>query len=84
MIKKKRVFSEKAIENISKAQLKRFKDKSNHPRWKGGKIVHHINDNKEDNRIENLMLFLNKSAHTRYHWEQNNKTFKSKLKGGQK
>jgi len=30
-------------------------------------IVHHINANRTDNRIENLMLFPNNSAHLRFH-----------------
>ena len=30
-------------------------------------VVHHINLNKLDNRIENLMLFPNKSEHMRWH-----------------
>ena len=30
-------------------------------------IVHHINGNREDNRIENLMLFKNQSEHIKYH-----------------
>ena len=30
-------------------------------------VVHHINGNRSDNRIENLMLFANGSAHRRFH-----------------
>ncbi len=34
---------------------------------KRGEIVHHINQNKTDNRLENLMLFVNNKAHMEYH-----------------
>ena len=30
-------------------------------------VVHHINHNTKDNRIENLMLFQNGAEHTKYH-----------------
>ena len=35
-------------------------------------VVHHINGKKDDNRIENLMCFINNSAHTRFHKNPNN------------
>jgi hypothetical protein len=30
-------------------------------------VVHHINGDRKDNRIENLMLFVNVSEHKKYH-----------------
>lgn len=30
-------------------------------------VVHHINDIRDDNRIENLMLFSGRGTHTNYH-----------------
>ncbi len=30
-------------------------------------VVHHINENKKDNRIDNLYLFPNGSSHSTYH-----------------
>lgn len=34
---------------------------------KKGQIIHHINFNRKDNRIENLYLFRSKSTHIKYH-----------------
>ena len=30
-------------------------------------VIHHINQQKDDDRIENLMLFSNNSEHLRFH-----------------
>lgn len=35
-------------------------------------VVHHINEIKNDNRICNLIVFINASAHTRFHSNPNN------------
>lgn len=35
-----------------------------------GEEIHHINGIKNDNRLENLMLFANKGKHTFFHHEQ--------------
>lgn len=35
-------------------------------------VVHHINGNRKDNNLENLMIFPNQSAHIKYHWVNTN------------
>ena len=41
-------------------------------------IVHHIDNNKLNNSINNLMLFPNTTEHTQFHW--NNKLWRKKSK----
>ena len=33
-------------------------------------IIHHINDNKSDNRIENLIVFSNRKNHIKFHFKK--------------
>lgn len=33
-------------------------------------VVHHKNENKKDNRIENLQVFSSQSEHMNHHWQQ--------------
>ena len=37
-------------------------------------VVHHIDGNKSDNKIDNLMLFPTKSAHSRFHFRKGDLT----------
>ncbi len=39
----------------------------NRPLYKD-EVVHHINENKADNRPQNLMVFKNQKDHMKYHW----------------
>jgi hypothetical protein len=39
-------------------------------------VVHHINNNPSDNRIENLMIFFNSKEHAKYHFKHFPHTFK--------
>lgn len=38
---------------------------------KPGEVVHHINQNKRDNRPENLMIFSSQALHAKWHEEHN-------------
>ena len=35
-----------------------------------GEVVHHKNENKLDNSLNNLQVFKNQSAHMKHHWNQ--------------
>ena len=49
---------------VVEKQIKRFLDPSD--------IVHHINGDRKDNRIENLIAFTSKSSHIRFHKDPSN------------
>lgn len=40
---------------------------------KPGEVVHHINENRRDNRPENLMIFESQALHAKWHREHDNK-----------
>lgn len=39
---------------------------------KNDEVVHHINGNRSDNRLENLKLFKNSAEHNKFHYDQMN------------
>lgn len=53
-------------QNISKAQLNRFLNKENHPRWKGGKPVHICLECKKDFRQYGIRKFCCKECRFKY------------------
>ncbi len=44
-------------------------------------VVHHINDNPSDNRIENLMLFKNQAEHKKFHEQRDGVKIRDKKNG---
>jgi len=47
-------------------------------RLRKGEVVHHINENKLDNRLSNLRVFKSQSAHMKHHWKKKKKKRKKK------
>lgn len=43
---------------------------------KPGEVVHHINGDRHDNRPDNLMVFANRSEHTKWHAEHGKRKWK--------
>ena len=37
---------------------------------KAGEVIHHINEDKTDNRPENLVVFASQAEHMNYHWKK--------------
>jgi len=47
-------------------------------RLRKGEVVHHINENKLDNRLNNLRVFKSQSAHMKHHWKKKKKKQREK------
>ncbi len=45
---------------------------------RNGDVVHHKNQNKLDNRLSNLQIFKNQSAHMKHHWKLRKQKSKKK------
>lgn len=72
MAKKRKIHIENGYRMVWKKNKRVFEhreimEKHLGRKLKKGEVVHHINNKRNDNKIENLMLFPNNKAHLAYH-----------------